>query len=38
MNVKKKHEGVALVSTGIKTCNGSLRTAVRFRAPPPKNL
>ena len=30
--------GVVLVSTEIKTCNGILRTAVRFRAPPPHNL
>lgn len=29
---------MVLVSTGIKTCNGSLRTAVRFRAPPPNKF
>ena len=27
--------GVDWVSTGIKACNGSLRTTVRLRAPPP---
>ena len=30
--------GVVWVSTGIKPCNGSLRTTVRLRAPPPKKL
>ena len=30
--------GVVWVSTGIKTCNGTLRTTVRLRAPPPKKL
>ena len=30
--------GVVWVSTGIKTCNGILRTTVRLRAPPPKKL